>query len=532
MSTTRVVWLGARVVVGVGLVALLVLGLGDAEPAGGVSFVSSETSADRLAAALAVDGAASVSFVDSVAPSREVTRLLSGAAARGIGVRLVVPGVPPALEVSGPAVTVAHRRSALTVTVRAAPGTEVPIAVGDASGVSDTLTVRVGNDGDDLAGVAVVSVAVEPSRPGANSWTVSMGTDSVEVTSWTRPEAPVRMLVLSASPGWETRAMVRALEEAGGRVTTWSDLGRELSVGTRGAAVPTRVADLMDFDVLALVGAVPGMSLDTAFQWVGEVGGGLLVVNATPAAAGSPPERTVRANALRWSGPAEIVPLPAADLDLTVLPLLEAAGPATVVAAADELGSILAEAESYGRGRIFRSGVQTWPFVLEAGLGAAHTAYWESVVEWLASGLRGDRHLQASAAAPHMAWRGTIEGAVPDTVTVVSPGGGTGVQRSVQRRSDGTGIVRFVPNEVGEYVLGGGLDAGVGVATGRSTTSWVDAALEVGAAGGEVEVAAQTDMSRANRPLGASTPWRLPVFVLLAGAALAGWAVRRLAGLA
>ena len=532
MSAMRVVWLGARVIVGAGLAALLVWGIGDGASDGGMSFVSSETSPEQLATALAVDGAASVTFVDSVAPSREVTRLLSGAAARGTDVRLVVPGVPAALEVSAPAVTVAQRRSALTVTVRAAPGSEVPLAVRDASGVTDTLLVRVGKEGDDLAGVAVLSVAVEPSRPGATSWTVSLGTDSVVVTSWTRPEAPVSTLVLSASPGWETRAMVRALEAAGGRVSTWTDLGRERSVGTTGAAVPTRAADLMDFDVLVLVGSVPGMSLDTALQWVGEVGGGLLVVNAAPAAGGSPAERTVRANELQWSGPAEIVPLPAADLDLTVRPLREAAGQATVVVATDERETILSEAEWYGRGRIFRSGVQSWPLVLEAGLGAEHTTYWESVVEWLANGLRGDRHLRASAAAPHMAWRGTIEGAVPDTVTVTSPGGEPRVQRSVQRGRDGTGVVRFVPTVVGGYALGGGLDAGVGVGPGSLTTSWVETALEIGEAGGAVEAATQTDILRANRPLGASTPWRLPVFVLLAGAALVGWAARRIGGLA
>jgi hypothetical protein len=130
-----------------------------------------------------------------------------------------------------------------------------------------------------------------------------------------------------------------------------------------------------------------------------------------------------------------------------------------------------------------------------------------------------------------MAWRGTVEGAVPDTVTVASPGGEPELQRTVQWRSAGTGIVRFVPAVTGEYTLGGGLDAGIGVGPGFSTTSWVEAALEVGGAGGEVEGASPTDVLGANQPLGASTPWRLPLFVLLAGAALMGWAVRRIDGL-
>ena len=306
-------WQSARATLGVGLLALLVWGVGDERSGEEVVRVTAAASVAELATALASRPAAGIVFADSIPPSHGVSRLLRGAAARGRAVSLVVPGVPPALEVTVPVVTIAKRRSALTLTVRAPGGTDVPVIVRDGSGVGDTVTVSIGDEG-----VVVATVAIEPSRAGPNQWIVTMGADSVAAASWTRPESPVASLVLSGSPSWEMRAVLRALEAGGGHVATWSDIGRGLSLGSEDAVVPTTLAELADFDVLVLVGSVPGMSTELVLRWVKDFGGGLLIIEESLADGGSVTQRVAGADDLVWSGPAEIVPLPSTDLKLVV----------------------------------------------------------------------------------------------------------------------------------------------------------------------------------------------------------------------
>ncbi|NCG31445.1 MAG: hypothetical protein GWP44_01070 [Proteobacteria bacterium] len=523
-----VVWQSARATLGVGLLALLVWGVGDERSGEEVVRVTAAASVAELATALASRPAAGIVFADSIPPSHGVSRLLRGAAARGRAVSLVVPGVPPALEVTVPVVTIAKRRSALTLTVRAPGGTDVPVIVRDGSGVGDTVTVSIGDEG-----VVVATVAIEPSRAGPNQWIVTMGADSVAAASWTRPESPVASLVLSGSPSWEMRAVLRALEAGGGHVATWSDIGRGLSLGSEDAVVPTTLAELADFDVLVLVGSVPGMSTELVRRWVKDFGGGLLIIEESLADGGSVTQRVAGADDLGWSGPAEIVPLPSTDLKLVVRTTPLTAGTEAVAFLVGEPEATLSTVEWLGRGRIFRSGVETWPFVLEAGLGAEHAAYWESVVEWLASGIRGDRYVSGPASVPHGAWAGRIYGEVPDTVTVSAERGPPVGRLEVVRGSDSVGVMRFVPTSVGTFTFGGGLDAGLRTVSATGRSSWVDAALEMGGAGGEIVILGRSGLDDVTGPtIGGSTPWRLPVFLLLSAVALLGWAVRRMEGLA
>lgn len=519
-------WKSGRIVLGASILALAVFGpLGDADGETPIQVTSASTP-DMVARTFALDGAVGAVYSDSVAPSPALATLLAGAAARKAPVRLPVPGAMPEIVVTPPAAAVAMRRAPLGIDVRGAPGTDLPVTIEGPAGRVDSVTVRLGPDGR-----GAVAVAVEPASEGEASWTVRAGGAVAIGTTWVRPAASVRVLVLTGAPGWEARYLVRALEAAGADVAVHQVLGRDQIVASSGAVVPGRMADLMAWDVVALVdppSATPGPLL---LEWMLQEGGGLLLLGtgafgtalAPWSPAGTP--REVTGSSLVWTGPAEIVPLPAAEIVSRAIP---AGGAGRAPVAVAERTHVVASADWVGRGRLFTSGLESWRWAMEAGLTTEHQTYWESVVEWLAGGLTADYSLTGRAGTPMVAWEGRLEGVLPSTIALGRPGGPA--ESLVVARAVASGRVRFVPLTTGAHTLGDRHD-GTGIGADANPLAWTAAALEIGGMGGDIRARASDD-ARTGRPLRSPATRLWLLFLVLGGVAVANWATRRASGLA
>ena len=550
MTDTVLRW--ARIALGIGLVVLLALGVPRGPEPGEPALVDAATTADELAAILVQDTAPILTYADSSPPTRAVTALLASAADGGAEVALAVPGDAGPLRVVPPDRAVAGRRAALGVHLRGEAGDEVSVTIRGQTGAADTVVVPIGPDGRGSA-----SVAVEPSLPGAAFWTVRARGAEATAHAWVRPEAPVRALVWSGPPGWESRWLIRALEATGLQISVRQDLGRDLAVTTEGARAPRSLDDLAAYAVLVLVDAAADSADALAHRWVAERGGGLLLVGtsaAAPALARWAPRGQavdVAADGLDWRGPAEIVPLPAADIVARGVPL---PGSGTVVAAvgtaADsrsdaasgtDLGPspVFARAAYLGRGRIYASGLESWPWAMEAGLGAEHAAYWESVVEWLAGGLADDMLLAGEPGVPGTRWEGRIEGDIPAALTLrrpVAPAAEATPDELLPTRGDGAASawVAFVPVAEGAHAFvsfdADSTSLGTVAAPSTERLSWTAAAAAIGAAGGRIVSGDDARRASAARParLARTLPWI--AFLLLAALAVAAWTARRVRG--
>jgi hypothetical protein len=550
---TDTIWRGARAALALGLAALLAFGLRRGADPGVPLLLDAATTVDQLVDILVRDTAPVLAYVDSVPPTRAVTALLASAAEGGADVTLAIPGDAGRLRVVPPDRPVARRRAALDVTVRGEPGSDVPVTVAGQTGAADTLVVAIGPDGRGAA-----SVAVEPSRPGVETWTVRTPDAEVTAHAWVRPEAPIRVLVWSGAPGWESRWLVRALEASGMDVAVRQDLGRDLAVTTEGASAPRTLDDLAAYDVLALVGAAADSAGALARQWVAERGGGLLVVAANGDA------REVAAAELAWAGPAEIVPLPpavivvrASTVPAAGFPVVEVGGgaarrittglaPDAAAGGSASGAAALVRADYVGRGRTFASGLETWPWVMEAGLGDEHEGYWESVVEWLAGGLTEGVLLEAEPAQPWVRWEGRVEGTLPAALLLRRPTTAPGEATADEPLpaildADGAGaIVAFVPVAEGAHALepvwslG---DAGPGpsvvgtvAAPAGEPLAWTAASLELGRAGARLLAADDPALSAGARPARSSQALPWIAFLLLALLAASAWTARRVRG--
>ena len=520
----------ARLLTAAVLVALLVGG-GDAAGPAAPLRLGSGTPAEELAALRAARPERALEWTDTVPPDPAVAALLAGAARAGVSVTLRHPTEPPRLRVEAPVSPVALRRAALTVTLRGAPGETVPVVVADGTALADTAAVTLG-----ASGAARVTLAVLPTRAGPTTWRVSAAGRTARAHAWVRPEAPLSVLVLTGPPSWESRFAVRALESSGAVVDVRQALGRERVVASGGADVPRALDDLAARDVvLVLDGTADAGLLELLEAWVRERGGGVLL-SPPPGggtwagwAAGGPPA-SLDAAALRWSSPAEVEPLPPAPLRVRAWPVTSPPGtshPTWASAGEDTTRAVLAAAVR-GRGRVVVSGLETWPWRMEAGLVAAHEAFWGSVVEWLAGGLTEGWTLSAPPAAPGVLWVGRLEGAVPDSLDLTPAEGSPEVVRPAVGNGAGDAVVRIVPLAPGGIALGEDRSHGVVVQAPGEPMTWADAALRVGGAGGLVEPA-PAGAPDGSRPAPRPEPGRWPGFLLLAVLAASGWAARRLA---
>ena len=572
-----------RIALGVGLAVLIAVGIPRRPAPGEPIRVDASVSPEALAEILAADTAADLTWADSVAPTRAVSTLLAAAAAAGGRVTVRVPAGAGGLRVEPPVHAVARRRAPLVIEVSGPAGTDVPVTITADAGATDSLVVPIGE-----AARSRAVVAVEPTRAGHASWTVRTAATERVVHAWVRPEASVRVLVWTGPPSWESRWLVRALESVGMDVVVRQDLGRNLAVtsaegaassGTSAASsevgalgsgaglpnpptdAPTSLDDLTAWDVLAFVGAPDDETAALVLRWVAERGGGLLIAGPGewPAsldgwAPGDVVERPL-ASVLEWAGPAEVVPLPSAEIAVRAIsvPSVEggpAAGAAPVVSTTS---STYARAGYLGRGRVLTSGIETWPWVMEAGHADAHAAYWESVVEWLASGLTADVALHAPIAQPRVRWTGHLEGEVPGPFGLSRPGGSSEPdgQSEIDARSgsavpasEGLAVtderapsITFVPSASGAHglapITGAAPIFGAIAAPHSERLSWTAAALEIGRAGGRVVPARRTTAegtAQLSTPASPSRTLRWLLFLGLAALATIGWATRRVSG--
>jgi hypothetical protein len=546
-----------RAIAGLGLMAILATHwLSDSDPGAPVR-VTAATPTPELIRALSRTEERGVVYADTVPPTREVATLLAGVAARDAEATLIVPGRIPTLSVTPPVAPVAGRRSALVVTLRAEPGSDVPVVVDGGSGSADTASVRIGP-----AGSATVAIAIEPTRAGPGAWTVYAGSAGggahVTARAWVKPASPVRVLVLTGPPGWESKYLIRALEAAGVRVSVHQALGRGQVVATPGVVMPETMDDLAAWDVVALVGPGAAVPAGALRRWIVERGGGLLMVGPVtsdgeltpwaPRSSAAP----LPAPAIRWTGPAEIVPLPAAELFPRVGAVPTTGQPVAWGGETDS--TVFATADWVGRGRVFATGIESWPWAMEAGLEEGHRQFWESVVEWLADGLTSDLALEGGVGPPGVVWTGRLAGTIPRSLDIRRPSG-TGAMAATNpavgtpdnrteplalyswtgpSRSGRSRHVRFVPVATGGHTLGtgpGGPDLGVVIVDRADRGSWTEAALQVGRAGGVVRIATEASTSTTTAPLERPIVLRWLAFLVLGALVASAWAARRLAGL-
>jgi hypothetical protein len=517
---TRLAWLSrmsiwTRGALGIGLAASIILGSGRDEPLEEVR-LDPDVSALDLAGVLVDQPGAALNYSGSHPPTREIVALLERSAERGSAVSISVPGSLPRLEVHSPVDPIAQRRASLEVTVRGEAGEAVPVVVADATGAADTFNVQVGPSGTRTA-----SVAVEPTRGGPAEWTVEASGQSITTRAWTRRERTLRVLMISGPPSWESRYLARALEASGAAVSVRQSLGREMTVTTDAAAAGDPADALDEYDVIALVGPVSDSVIardaeTTIGRWVTERGGGLLMVGTGTAhgalGAWSASRRIgpIDAGTIQWGGPAEILKLPEADLEVEPYSFAAAHPGVRVAWSSDANGSTdrtHATAGWMGRGRVFSSGLDTWPWAMEAGLVQEHVDWWESVVEWLAGGLRSDTQLVGPDGAPGLLWRGDMRSADGGAPTPV----------------------HFVPVSAGGRSLSPDDEHGAVVVPPDDRPSWVSAALMLGGSGGAIQAAsAGSDLTAGDLPGSSGPPW-FP-FLALALLATTAWTGRRLAG--
>jgi hypothetical protein len=298
---------------------------------------------------------------------------------------VALPGGAPALWVDPPANARTERAAAVAFGVASGPGDTVHVRLYDGAGAVDSLAVVAS-----AAGRADGAFRVRPARAGWQEWRVEAAGSAVRTGAWVHEALPPHVLLVAGPPTWESRFVLRALEEAGVRTAAVIPLGRGLHAGDAGRTLPADSASLARYDaVLLLPGAAVGPGALQALERYVAGGGGLLAVGrpdvwrafGLSATAGA--EVELDGAAVRWRLPAELAPLPAAELRVPVLPL-GAPGPGAYVAALADDGASLLALRQAGTGRAAGFGVlETWRWRMEAGRVDEHREFWRGLADWL-----------------------------------------------------------------------------------------------------------------------------------------------------
>ncbi len=484
---------------------------------------------------------------DRAPDAAELDALAAAASRAPLLVRL--PDRAVSVEVDAPQRPAAGRAAAIPFRVRAPDRDSVLVRLGDAAGVLDSVRVAPGPDG-----AVTGAFRVRPPRPGWREWTVETAGRGARTGAWVAPGAAPRVLVAAGAPSWESRFVVRALEESGATVALSQPLGRGLAVRQGEGGIPSDAAALARFDaVLVLEGADPGVAQRAALaDYASRLGGGVLFVGGGGAgplrvADGSGAAGEVAGDRVRWTLPAELAALPGARVRSAAAPVGRPV-PGAVAGASAPGGTLLALRPA-GRGRAAALGLtETWRWRMEAGRVAEHREFWRSLVDWLAAAPRDSVAVEVPEPV------GTVGAAAE--VRVFAPAAGTGpLPQLTLGRPDGRrealplapdprrpGALRagFVPDRPGVYSLAvGGAQPVAGFraeARAAAPDAWARLALLAGRSGGAAlpERAFAAELARREAALPGSAPqappWR---WILLAAAALlavAEWTARRLAG--
>ncbi len=497
--------------------------------------VTARTSADEIARS----DAPFIAREAVTPPSAADLEALAAAAARA-PLFAALPAGAPSVALDAPPHPRAERAAAIPFRVRAAARREVTVRLADASGVLDSVRLRT-----DEGGRAAGAFRVRPARSGWREWSVEAEGRRASAGAWVDTAGAPRVLVRAGLPGWESRFVVRALEESGARVDVRFDLGRGMAVGQGGgdAITPSRLA--ATDAVLVLDGAPLGAGEATALaEWAARGGGVLLAGDRAGAAAlgtvrAGATEAPLDASTIRWTAPAELATFPADRIRLTAVPFA-GTGAATVLAASSAEGGLLA-LRPLGRGRAASLAItDTWRWRMEGGRVEEHREFWRGVVDWLASAPRGPVSLQVAESVGPVGARQEVtvfaEGSPPPHVLLARPSGPPDTLRLVATRP-GTLLASFVPATEGVYTLSvpdsparAGFHAARG---GAADAGWARLALIASSSGGALlppgelarEVAARSGREDAPR-------WPLAWLLLGALVAAAGteWAIRRLTG--
>jgi hypothetical protein len=503
--------------------------------------VTDRTSAAEIGRAAAGPSAPPLIVRETVrAPTAAELDALAAAGGRA-PILAAIPERAAVVSVDPPSHPRAGRAAAIPFRVRAAPGAEVMVRLGDEAGALDSVRVRT-DDGGRAAG----AFRVRPARSGWREWSVEAGERRATVGAWVDTAGAPRVVIRAGLPGWEARFIVRALEESGARVDVRFDLGRGMAVAQGGgdAITPARLA-AADV-VLVLDGAPLSAGEAAALSRYAAGGGGVLVAGDRAAALGA--IRAGRsatpfdASAIRWTAPAELAVLPADRIRVTAVPFAVVGAPA-VLAAGSAQGGLLA-VRPLGRGRAASLGlVDTWRWRMEAGRVEEHREFWRGLVDWLASAPREPVIVRPAQSVGSVGVRQEVAvfsgGATPpETLLLARPGAATDTLRlAADPARPGVLTASFVPAAEGVYTLtapSSSARAGFrALRAGAADGGWARLGSLVHASGGELLPPAELAGAVAARTGGTPSP-PLPVAWILFGALLlaaaAEWTIRRLSG--
>lgn len=487
-------------------------------------------------------------------PSVAELGALAAAASRA-PLLVALPPNPRSIRLDAPAHPRAERAAAVAFRLLGSPGDTTELHLRDETGALDSTRVVI-----DSSGTAAGAFRIQPSRAGWHEWTIEGDGRRAVAGAWIADPAPLRVLVAAGPPSWESRFVVRALEETGVEVELIQPLGHGLELGDGRRALPSSPAALDEYDaVLVLDGAdATPAQLGALREYASREGGGVLLVGTSGTAAlgigGVGTASEVGGDEIRWSLPPELVPLPAADVRIATLPLASLA-PGVYGGATGSAGELFA-LRPLGRGRVASLGLlDTWRWRMQAGELTEHREFWRSIAEWLAGGIRGATRVrieapigpvghpvevQLFAYGPQPDGNGGGDVPVVPDLVLTRPDGRTESLSPVPDPiQPGTFHFAFVPAAEGVHAL---------AVNGRPVTgfhavadleaaphAWARLALLAEGSGGgavpadslEAVVRRRTGESPAPSP---QLPWAPIVFGVLVTLAAAEWAIRRLSG--
>lgn len=490
---------------------------------------------------------------ESAQPPAPAELALLEAVADRVPILAALPPAPAPLRAEPPTRARSGRAAAIAFTLHGTPGDTITVRLHDEIGLADSLRVRIAPDGTGTA-----AFRVRPARGGWREWLVEAPDRTVRIGTWVREAEPIRVLIAAGPPYWETRFAMRALEEAGAQVTLGQPLGRGITLTGGGTPntgpFPSSADRLAEFDAVIVFPDAPldRSRLDALRRYVTNHGGGVLVVGGGPAANDLGLARsTVRVgetagDAIDWSLPAELAPLPAAPniRSAVAAPTDPAAG--TIDVARADAGPVLS-LRALGKGRAAMLGItETWRWRVEGGRAAEHREFWRSLVDWLADGLRDSTSVDLPSTR-------TATG-VPVEVRIHTPQGASPPQLSVRRpdvtdeRLGATAVAdrpgewraTFLPVADGVHALGFADETSFRTAiiaesdADATTDAWARLSLLAHRSGGTAIVADSlaarlAEWESAHRTEPSTTPWLRPLlFALVVLATITEWTVRRL----
>jgi hypothetical protein len=528
------------------LAAALLLPDGEMDGAAPALRVDGARAIERAEAALVADPPPPAVFRSGTsAPSDRELELLAALGRRAP----VIAALPPSasgVEARPPVTAAAARSAALPFELRGIPGDTVRVRIADGAGVLDSARVVL-----DATGHHAGAFRIRPPRGGWREWTVHAGNAVARTGAWVDSGAPPLVVVRAGMPHWESKFVVRALEESGATVRVAYDLGRGMSVAGGGGAL--NASALADADAVVVLHAAP---LPTAERrvletWVGS-GGGLLLVGGHGSipgfglASGPLRARSVDGPTVAWTLPPEIAPLPGDPV--RVAALSSPGEPFGAVRGAAVGGDGILALRALGRGRVASLGVtESWRWRMEAGSIAEHREFWRTLVDWLAASPRGDHIVVVPTPILAPGARGeariharTASAGVPPSLVLIGPGGGSDALR-LDPEGSGSFRATFTAADTGVHLLA--VTGGTGRAAFRVSDSgmetadaaWSRLALLADRSGGRMVPADSLRSLQASLPGGSPASGLRIAWLLLAAVVAAGgaeWTLRRLRGAA